>query len=440
MNVFTRRPVPRRTVLRGLGAAVGLPLMECMTETRCRGAAAAERPTRMAFLYVGNGVRVEDWDGLAPGPLPEKLPAILQPLEGMRGDISVIGGLSNRASLNGDIAAHTRAQAAFLTGVCAKPGPRSEVRLGVSVDQAAAKWIGDRTRIPSLSMAASPGSSEAGGYDFAYHNLSWQNATTPVRSMTQPRDVFELLFCAAGSRAGAAEVRHSILDYVREEAASLRPRLSSDDAKKLDEYFESIRDIEQRIARAGRWTTPAKPADTVRPEILQPFTNWTETVRLFRDLMLLAFQTDSTRICTFVLHPEHDVTWKLTEIGVTQGMHDLSHTKKPADGVDEYSKINRFHMSELATLLEKLKAAREGEHCLLDTCMIAYGSSLKNGYEHSVDDLPIVLAGRGGGLDPGRFVRFNGQPPLSDLWLSMLGRIGSPVDRIGDSTGRLKGL
>lgn len=437
MNVVSRRAVSRRTILRGLGAAVGLPWMECMTETRCRADATGDRPTRMAFLYVGNGVRIEDWDGVDPGPLPEKLPAILQPLEGLRRDVSVIGGLSNRASLNGDIAAHTRAQAAFLTGVCPTSGPRSGIRLGVSVDQAAAKSIGDGTRIPSLSMAVSPGSGEAGCYDHAYHNLSWQNATTPVRSMTQPRDVFELLFCAAGRHADG---RRSVLDYVKAEAASLRPRLSSGDARKLDEYFDSIRDIEQRIARAGQWTKPTKPADAARPEILQPFTNWTETVRIFRDLMVLAFQTDSTRICTWVLLPEHDSKWKLTEIGLTQGIHDLSHTKRPAEGEDEYSKANRYHMSEFATLLGKLKAEKEGEHSLLDTCMIAYGSSLKNGYEHSVDDLPIILAGRGGGLNPGRFIRFDSQPPLSDLWLSMLGRIGSPLDRIGDSTGRLEGL
>lgn len=437
MNVVPRRPLSRRTILRGVGAAIGLPWLEAMTAPAGQ-AAPVKQPVRMAMLYVGNGVRVEDWDLPDTGPLPEKLSPILEPLEALRGDVSVIGGLSNRASTARDLAAHTRPQASFLTGVCPTTGVRSEARLGVSADQVAASRIGDRTRLPTLAMATSQGAGEYGYGDW-YHNLSWRNAVTPVQAMTQPREVFQQLFVPAGAGRGAADDRRSILDFVTAEAKALRPQVSAADWRKLDEYLTSIRTIEERIDRAGRWAVPEKPAGATVPQLLNSRENWTEIVQLLGDLLVLAFQTDSTRICTFMLMNERDHYTKFPEVGVADH-HGLSHAGKPKEGEDGYSRVNRHHVAQFAALIEKLKAVKEGDGCLLDSCMIAYGSGLKNGSSHSVDDLPIVLAGRGGGLNPGRHIRFRGDPPLCNLWVSLLDRMGVPVDQLGDSTGRLEGL
>jgi hypothetical protein len=398
----------------------------------------AQHPVRMAMLYVGNGVRVEDWNLPETGPLPEKLSPILEPLAGLRGDVSVIGGLSNRASTAKDLAAHIRPQASFLTGVCPATGLRAEARLGVSADQIAASRIGERTRLPALSMAPHGGHNEY-GYGAWYANLSWRNAVTPVQPLTQPRGVFQRLFTPSGGSRDAADGRRSILDFVKEEAKTLRPLVSSDDRRKLDEYFTSIRDVEERIDRSGRWAVPEKPAATAVPEPMDSRRNWTAFIQLLSDLLVLAFQTDSTRICTFLFMHEFDHVTNFPEVGVADH-HGISHTGKPKEGEDGYSKVNRHHVAQFAALLEKLKAVKEGEGNLLDNCMIAYGGGLKNGQTHSVDDLPIVLAGRGGGLNPGRHIRFGGDPPLCNLWLSMLDRMGAPVERLGDSTGRLEGL
>jgi hypothetical protein len=443
---MTRTLISRRTVLRGVGAAVALPWLEAMTPLSALASAPAAKsiPTRMAFLYVPNGKNMPDWTPKAEGSVFE-LPAILKPLEPVKDDLLVLTGLTaDKARPNGDGPGdHARALAAFLTGCQPRKTDGVDIRAGISVDQVAAARLADQTRLPSLEIGCE-GGRQAGNCDSGYScvyssTISWRSATTPVPKEINPRLVFERLFGSGpdAERARRDATRRSILDFVREDAGGLRRQLGAGDRRKLDEYFSSLRDIEQRIDRAAR-LPEVKAPDYARPAGVPK--EFEEHLRLMCDLLVLAFQTDVTRVATFVLANEGS-NRPYRFIGVPEGHHDLSHHGNDPKKRAKIREINRFHVSQLAYLLKGLKAVKEGDGTLLDHCMIAYGSGNSDGNRHNHDDLPVLLAGKGGGtIKTGRHLRYPRNTPLNNLWLAMLDRVSVKVPNLGDATGRLPGL
>jgi len=441
------RRLSRRFVLKGLGAAVALPWLEVMGPVNSW--AASERnagiaPNRMAFLYVPNGKNMADWTPAEDGE-NYKLPHILEPLSPVRDDLMVLTGLTaDKARANGDGGGdHARALAAFLTGVQPRKTDGTDIRAGVSVDQVAAGRIGDQTRLPSLEIGTEAGSMAGNcdsGYSCVYSStMVWKSATQPMPKEVNPKLVFERLFGSGGDaeRKKRDALRKSVLDFVRVDSADLKGKVSSNDQRKLDEYFTSIRDIEQRIERAEK-LPPVKTPDVAAPQGV-PAT-YEEHIRLMCDLMVLAFQADVTRVCTFVLANEGS-NKPYPFINVSEGHHDLSHHGNDPKKKEKIRDINRFHVTQLAYLLQKLKTTKEGDGSLLDHCMIAYGSGNSDGNAHNHDDLPILVAGKGGGtLKTGRHVRFAKETPLNNLWLSLLERMDVRVPFLGDSTGALQGL
>jgi hypothetical protein len=437
----------RRTVLQGIGAGIALPWLEAMGPFQAWGsqAPAGNRvPTRMAFVYVPNGKNMADWTPSAVGN-DFTVPRILEPLQGVKEYVNVLTGLTaDKARPNGDGAGdHARAMAAFLTGAQPRKTDGTDIRLGVSVDQVAAARLSDQTRLPSLEIGCDP-SAMAGNCDSGYScvyssTIAWRSATTPVPKLNNPRLIFERLFSTGNDadRARRERNRRSILDFVREDANSLQPRLGAGDQRRLDEYLTAIRDIEQRIDRAARLPEPP------RPSMAQPAgipNNYQEHIRLLADLLVLAFQADITRVCTFV-HANEGSNKAYPFIQVSEGHHDLSHHGNDRAKMAKIAQINRFHVTQFAYLIDRLKNIREGDGTLLDNCMLAYGSGNSDGNRHNHDDLPILLVGRGSGtVRTGRHIRYANNTPLNNLWLSMLDRIGTSVDALGDSTGRLANL
>jgi hypothetical protein len=413
-------------------------------------AAAAQpaAPTRMAFLYVPNGVHMPEWTPKSAGAEFE-LPKVLEPLARFKDDLLVLTGLAQDGGRDhgdggGD---HARALGSFLTGTHPRKTDGANIKAGISVDQVAAKQVGYATKLPSLELGIDRGA-QAGncdsGYSCAYSsNIAWRSESTPVPKEVDPRLAFERLFAVpsvaetAAARARRERYRKSVLDFVLDDAQALQGRLGHNDRRKLDEYLTSLREVEQRIARfqgnpGAQPDTVSKPAGI--PSDLQ------EHIRLMCDLLVLAFQTDTTRIATFMLANEGS-NRSYAFLGFADGHHDLSHHGDDAQKQDKIRQINTFHTNQLAYLLEKLNAVREGEKTLLDHCMIVYGSGISDGNRHNHDDLPILVAGRANGtIRTGRHVKFEKETPLNNLFLEMLDRMGAPVDSLGDSTGRLGSL
>lgn len=398
----------------------------------------AAAPRRMAFVYVPNGANMADWTPQLDG-LDYTLPFILEPLESVRADIQVITGLSHKkAFANGDGAGdHARASATFLTGCQARKTSGSDIRVGVSVDQVAASKIGRATRLPSLELSCDKGQ-DAGscdsGYACAYQfHLSWRSESTPNPVEVNPRAVFNRLFSDNEIDATQRRRRKSILDFVQEDAARLKVGLGRTDQRKLDEYLTSVRELEQRIEHEGKLaaTVPDYDGPDGVPKAYE------EHIRLMFDALALAFQTDSTRIASFLI--AHDGSNRpYPFIGVPEGHHDLSHHEGKEERKKKIAKINQFHMTQFAYFLQKLKQTPEAEGNLLDNCMIIYGSGIADGNSHNHNDLPLILAGRGGGsLHPGRHLKLGNSVPMTNLYVSMLERIGVKVDSLGDSTGKL---
>ena len=435
-------PLSRRTVLRGLGAAVSLPWLEAMSP-RARAAEKAKPPLRVAFIYVPNGIVMRNWTPMEAGKLPEKLPPVLEPLAKLRDDFSIISGLASDKGRAG--VGHAPAQVAFIT--CARPRKTqgSDFRAGVSVDQVAAGRLRDQTRLPSLQIGCDGAMLTGGCDDYAcpyMSTLSWRDATTPLPQITNPRHVFDRLFATDAGRSAQREAeRRSVLDFVREEARGLQTDLGTTDRRKLDEYFTAIRDIEQRVERAARIPASAPPKDFTAPEAKpRKELTWAEHARLLGDLMVLAFQTDTTRVCSFVFRNEFSGS-SYAYADIPDSHHHVSHHGNDAVKTAGCTAINKHMVEQLGYILGKLKAEKEGEGTLLDNCMLAYGSGISDGMTHSKSDLPILLAGRAGGaLKQGRHLRYEKETPLANLWLSMLDVMGAKVERFGDSTGRLSGL
>jgi hypothetical protein len=406
--------------------------------------AGAKPPVRTAFLYVPNGVHIPDWAPKAVGPGFE-LPPVLKPLRTVKEDLLVLSGLTlDPARAHGDGGGdHARAMASFLTGRHPRKTDGADLRVGISVDQVAAQAVGRSTRLPSLEVGCEGGKSAGEcdhGYSCAYQsNLSWRGESTPVAKEINPRLVFDRLFGGPSggddeARARSERHRKSILDHVTEDARRLAGALGATDRRKLEEYLTSVREVEQRISRA------APTHDGGRPQYPRPLgipADYQEHLRLMSDLLALAFQSDLTRVATFVFANDGSNRSYRT-IGVPDGHHDLSHHAGDPAKQEKILRINQFHTAELAYFLGKLTSTPEGDGTLLDHCIVVYGSGISDGNSHSHDELPILLAGKAGGtIKTGRHIRYPNETPLTNLYLSILDRIGAPLDSFGDSTGRL---
>lgn len=450
--MFHHKRIDRRTILRGLGAAVALPWLE-VTSTGSASAVggtscASASPCRMAFLYVPNGMHMPDWNPKGTGK-DFKFGPTLNRIAKFKENLNVISGLTlNGARALGDGGGdHARSVAAFLTGAHPKKTSGSDIKNGPSVDQIAASQIGNQTRLPSLELgteASSPAGRCDSGYSCAYtSNMSWRTATSPVAKEVDPGLVFDRMFAGSNHQLSAKEKanrrrqKQSILDLVHEDAKSLHRNLGASDKRKLDEYLFAVRDIERRIKNSDKLSgDPLEGLDINRPVGVPRA--YKEHVHLMMDMMVLAFQTDTTRIATFMF-ANAGSNRSYREIDVRAGHHDLSHHGGSKKKHTQIAKINRYHAEMFAYFLEKLSGIKEGSNSLLENSMILYGSGIGDGNRHNHENLPIVLAGNAGGkIKTGHYLKFPRETPLTNLYLSMLQKMGVEKGRIGDSTGRIR--
>lgn len=441
--------LPRRLFLKGVGATLGLPVLNAMLPPNGWAAGSTGAPSRMAFVFVPNGVIVPDWTPKGEGT-DWQLSPTLEPLVNVKDRLCVLTGLAqDNAEAKGDGPGdHARSAAAFLTGAHPVKTDGVNIKVGISVDQVAAEKIGSLTRLPSLEIGTEGGRNAGqcdSGYSCAYsNNISWKTPSTPMSKEINPKLVFERLFGASAdqesvkSRARRDFFRKSILDSVAEDAAKLSRTLGQTDRRKLDEYFSSVREIEQRIARSQAESHTTKlPAMDLPQRIPKELD---DHIRLMFDLLTIAFETDTTRVATFMLANEGS-NRSYPMVGVNDGHHHLSHHQNKDEFIAPLKKIDRYLISHFAKFLEKLKNTKEGDGSLLDHSMIVYGSAISDGNHHNHNDLPILLAGTGSGtITPNRHLVYPENTPLNNLFLSMLDRMGAGVDQHGDSTGRLDRL
>jgi Protein of unknown function (DUF1552) len=446
MNV--RPTMNRRRMLRGMGAALALPWMESLLPAVARAAdQASQPPVRMCFWYVPNGVHLPTWFPERDGALVD-LPATLQPLSFARNYLTSFHGLThNTAMTNGDEGGcgHGQGSASFLTGAQALR-TQDDVRVGVSVDQLYAQHLGSATRLPSLELGCeSPRSGNAFGYSGTYKtHISWRSPSSPAPYEMNPKLVFDRLFTDDTSPLTQTTVaerdfyRSSILDYVTEDSGRVSRRLAAADRRKLDQYLTGVREVERRIqnsAAASGETAGSFPRPAGIPE------DFDEHLRLMCDLMVLAFQTDSTRAATFMVTKEatdRNYPW----LGFTDGHHELSHHSDDEEKNRKLREIDRYHISILAGMTEKMMAVEEDNGTtLLDHSLVLYGSGISDGDRHDHINLPVIVLGKGGGsFRAGQHLKCRPQTPMSNLLLAMLQQAGVPVDRFGDSTEPLPGL
>ena len=444
--------ISRRALLRGSGAALALPLLEAMLPPRLRAAAA--HPTRMAFLYVPNGIVMNEWTPRSgPGPgewaLPAELPRITQAIAPYRKELLILSGLdcNGGRALGDGPGDHGRASAAYLTATHPKKSAGKDVLAGTSIDQIAAAKMRGVTRFRSLELGCEEGVQGGNcdnGYSCTYSNtLAWQTPTTPLPPEVRPRAVFERLFGSLDLGTDPAQRRRqelyekSILDGVLEDARGLRATVGGADKHKIDEYLTSVREIETRIQSVER----TSPITTVAPPAASVPSDFGEHARLMLDLMVLAFQTDLTRVATLLFSIEQSPRAYGAEVGIPEGHHGLTHHSGDKEKIEKVTRINCYHIQSLVYVLEKLKSIKEGDGTLLDHSMIAYGSGISDGNLHDHADLPLILAGgANGSLKGGRHIRYAKGTPMADLFVSMLDRMGVEPERFGDSQGKLDRL
>lgn len=456
MNFVTRKHLRRRTFLKGLGAGIGLPLLDAMTPAFAQPSQDPARhpPCRMAFVYVPNGIEMPHWTPVAEGR-DFDLPRILAPLEPYRDQLTVFSGLAqNGARPLGDGAGdHARAAAAFLTGVHPRKTAGEGILSGPSVDQiAAARWAAgerkDATPFASLELGCEPGGSAGecdSGYSCAYsNNLAWRTATSPLPAETNPRLLFERLFAgfdASGdpsARSRRARYDRSILDFVSEDARSLSASLGLSDRRKLDEYLYAVRDIERRISFVAEKTKdlPAFGHSSADYQAGVP-EDFAQHARLMFDLLAVAFHADLTRVATFMLAHEGS-TRAYPEIGIAEAHHPLTHHDNDAEKREKIARINCYHLEQFAYFVGRLRAVEEGGGNLLAHSMALYGSGISDGNSHDHGNLPVLLAGSGNGrFSAGWHRKYAQETPLANLYLTMLNVIELPVDHLGDATGTL---
>ncbi len=444
----------RRTVLRGLGTALALPLLDSMTSGRLLSAAAAatndKPPLRMGFFYVPNGMHMADWTPGKDGTGYDLKPTLKQ-LEEHRGDFNVLTGLTlDGAAAHGDGGGdHARSVASFLTGSHPFKTDGADIKNDISVDQVAAQHVGDATRFSSLELGLES-SGQAGRCDSGYSciytsNMSWRNGTSPMSKEVDPMAVFDRLFAGQTvketrqAKSVREKYRKSVIDFVLDDAQRLQHALPATDKRKVDEYLYAIRDVEKRLGgaeklRVNEQGVPDYPRPIGVPKEMSKHSE------LMMDMVTLAFQTDSTRILSFMF-TNAGSNRSYPEIGIDEGHHELSHHGKSDEKQTKVATINRFHIDRFAYLLSRMKSVSEGSGTLLDHCMLVYGSGISDGDRHNHDDLPIILAGGGGGrIKSGRHVRYANHTPLCNLYLWMLNQIGAKVDKFGDSNAVLDKL
>ena len=440
MTFITKRTLPRRTFLRAAGATIALPMLDAMLPAF--GADSAPWTPRLGFMYVGNGIVHKTFKPVGEGSSFELSP-VLTPLAPLRKQLTVVSGLDHQQAENfGDgTGDHPRSSAAWLTGVHAwdRTRPGVEVKLATSADQLAADVLGRSTPVRSLELAVDTATQSAcdAGDCFYVNTVSWRNETTPNLTENHPRLVFERLFGDGGSgaeRLARIKKTSSILDSVREEARRLASDVGAGDKTKLDEYLDSVREIEQRIqgAEASEHGDVALPD---RPTGIPA--SFEEHTKLMLDLALLGFRTDTTRIFSMILAREVS-NRSYPQIGVPDQHHPVSHHRNDPVLIEKKTKIDAYHVSFLGYLAAKMQATPEGDGTLLDQSLLMYGGGMGDGNLHRHNDLPCVLLGNlGGRLKTGQHVAYPSGTPMTNLLVSLLDKIGVPVDAIGDSTGRL---
>jgi hypothetical protein len=449
--IVTKKHLHRRTFLRGMGAAIALPMLDAMTPAlSAMGAsarAAAKSPLRLAFTYVPNGITMAEWTPKGVGAAYE-LTRVMKPMAPFRQDMTVLSGLAHRngMALGDGPGDHARAAASYLTGVHPRKTAGADIQNGISVDQIAAQHIGAQTRFSSLELGCDDSRTVGNcdsGYSCAYTNsLAWRSPTTPMPPETNPRLVFERMFgdidtsLAPEARARRLRYRRSILDLVGERTAAIAADLGPADKRKLDEYLSSIREIEQRIELAERdmtGLTPTIDKPTGIPVLYADYIN------LMFDLQLIAFQTDMTRVVTMMMGREGSMR-TYPEIGVPDPHHPLTHHRGNTEWIERVTRVNELHMQLFAGFVAKMKATPDGDGSLLDHSVIVYGSGLSDGNRHTHEDLPVLLVGKGGNFKLGSHIAYPQGTPMTNLYLTLLDRVGVQPEKLGDSTGMIEHL
>jgi hypothetical protein len=439
--IIMKKALPRRTFLRGMGATLALPLLDAMVPAAVAQSKSAAAPVRrLGFVFMPMGCDITRWS--LPGDNLDQLSPILSSLAPVKDHVSVISNLELQNAYPGT---HATSNAAFLSAAKAKLTESSDYYLGTTVDQIAAKQIGQQTQLPSLELAMdllqTVGQCD-NGYACVYqNNLSWSSPTTPLPAEAHPRIVFESLFGEGGSlaeRKAALRKKASLLDAFNEDVASLRRKLGPADRAKVSHYLDTVREVERRIQKAE-----ADAAENPLPDLDRPVgvpAAYADHARLMFDLQILAMQGDVTRVITFQLARETSGR-TYPEIGVPDPHHPLTHHGNDPEKIARMAKINQFHVSLFAEFLTKLKATQDGPGSLLDHSLFLYGSGMGNPNVHDHTNLPILVAGgAAGGMKGGRHIKFNKPAPLANLHLTLLDKVGVRLDSFADSKGKIDGL
>lgn len=426
----------RRTLLRGMGALMALPMLEQMVPSVARAAEPGTVPLRLAVFYVPCGIYMPNWTPRGTGR-DWALSPTLRPLAPVKDDVLVLSGLSHEPGRPDQFGHHAAGTGAFLSCVkILKTDEQDEIRAGVSMDQLAAKHLRPHTRLRSLELG-NDGGDGTGSCDASFscayaRNIAWSGPTSPVPKETNPQAVFDRLFAGYDPDATRAQLEkrkaqeQSILDFVSEDARALKQRLGARDKQKLEEYFTSVRELELRVAALDQQGPTCSKGP--RPERTQDVR---EKTKVMCDLMVLAFQCDLTRVATFMLgNGRSERVYDF--LGLTTGHHTYSHHQRNAENYAALAKIDHWEVEQFSYLLQRMKSVREGDRTLLDNSLVYFGSEVADGNSHGHSDMPVVLAGRGGGaVTPGRHVRYGGVP-IANLFISMLQTVGLDVDRFGD--------
>ena len=457
------QPISRRTILRGTGIALALPWLEAMSPLRAFGANTGKPPMRLAFFYVPNGVHMANWKPAEAGPLGD-LPTILQPLSSMKNNLLVLSDLAAE-HCDGKSAAHEPAGGGFLVGKKCKHSEEPEVG-GISVDQLMASQVGHKTSVDSLALGIDPGHRGDHGYSGTYmSHISWRDKTTPVALELNPKQLYNRLFGDKSLKKPdwnntteepaqrSDSLESSVLDLVRDEAKSLQKKLGFNDRRKLEQYLDGLRSIEKRVAMADRdshshhqdafQNDPSADADEpsisklIIPDGKGIPSLYSDHVNLMLDILTLAFQTDTTRVASFMFSYEKSGR-AYREIDAPGSHHSTSHHQNDPKNLDQLTRINTHHIELFARMLDRMAQIDEGGSSLLDNTLMCYGGGISDGNKHNHDDLPILVAGgRSSGLQGGRHIAYGKKTPICNLYLELLNRAGIEVDSFGDSNGRL---